>query len=166
MPGFLIRIRNHSEGSGLTEPPRAEEVSRRLKHLREYPWSSYRSYGGYKSGRVWLETKEILQRASRVKSERPRRYREAVKECLRRGVEEDRLERFRDVIAIGSARYIEKVKVHVGGRVTGNPASGSAVGPPGRRSQEWRPEEIAKSSYKNTKIFGRTRTRLMRTVSS
>ena len=65
-------------------------------------------------GPVWLETKEILRRASRVKSERRRRYREAVKDCLRRGVEEDRLEQFRDVVAIGSAKFIEEVKAYVG----------------------------------------------------
>ena len=78
----LDKKRQRTEGMGLTRPPTQEEVTARLKRLREYPWSSYRAYGGYAGGAEWLTTEEILRRASRKSGERRAKYRKDVEERL------------------------------------------------------------------------------------
>jgi len=111
----LDKTRNRAEGQGEGRAPTPEEVAKRLNKLREYPWSSYRAYAGYGAGPEWLTTAEILERAAPRPEERPRRYRVDVAERLQRGVEARRLERFRDVVAIGSAAFVERVKRLAGG---------------------------------------------------
>jgi putative transposase len=96
------------EGQGLREPNR-EEVTRRLKKLRKYPWSSYRAYGGYAKEPEWLTTSEILGRAHRKVSERPATYREDVKQILSKGVDEAKKEQFSDRLAIGSEAFKKAV---------------------------------------------------------
>jgi len=101
---------NRAEGRGLTRPPTPEQVAQRLKRLREYPWSSYRSYGGYAKAAKWLTTTEIMKRASSQGEESRRRYRMDVQQLLKRGVEEGRLDKFKEVVAIGSAEFVERVR--------------------------------------------------------
>ena len=99
------------EGLGLRQAPTQEEVTIRLKRLREYPWSSYRAYAGYTAGPKWLETDTILRGSARKKEERKVTYRTHVQEKLRGGGEESRFEMFRDVLGIGSAEFIEKIRM-------------------------------------------------------
>ncbi len=96
------------EAEGLREPS-AEEITRRLKALREYRWSSYRTYAGYEKGVEWLHTSDLLRRAARQKGERSRRYREDVKNVLRKGGEESTREQLRDVMAVGSETFRRKL---------------------------------------------------------
>ncbi|MBT3193057.1 MAG: hypothetical protein HN341_10925 [Verrucomicrobia bacterium] len=110
----LDKRRSRAEAKGISAPPSAEQVSARLKELRKYPWNSYRVYGGYAGGPQWLTTGELLRRASRKKAKRIERYREDVRQRLKRGVDPTRLERFRDVVAIGSAQFIERMKKMAG----------------------------------------------------
>jgi len=108
-----------AESAGLRLPS-SEEVSRRLKELREYRWSSYRSYGGYEKGAEWLESAVLLARANQDESKQRRSYRQDVKERLSQGVEGLRKERLRDQVAIGSENFVKQVKVLAkgGGRET------------------------------------------------
>ena len=106
----LDKQRNRAESQGLGPPPTAEQVSTRLKKLCSYPWSSYRAYAGYTRGPKWLQTTEILRRASRKVADRIDRYRTDVRQRLQRGVDPTRLEQFRNVLAIGSAQFIDQVK--------------------------------------------------------
>ena len=107
------------EGQGLSTPS-AEQIAERIKTLREYRWSSYRAYAGYAAGVEWLETEELLQRASRRKSERTRRYRQDAKNLLRKGGEESVRERLRDAVAVGGADFRRRVMglARGGGRET------------------------------------------------
>jgi putative transposase len=98
----LGKLEKKAEGRGLRVPG-AEEITRRLRTLREYRWSS------------WLETAELLKRAGRIKKERQARYREDVKNAVRRGGEEEKLEALRDRIAIGSESFRRQVKKMAGG---------------------------------------------------
>ena len=91
-----------------------EEVQQRLELLEAYPWSSYRAYAGYVPAPKWLTTEAILARAVRQASDQPRRYRAEVRQRLQRGVDETRLERFRDVAALGSAVFVARVKILAG----------------------------------------------------
>jgi len=106
----LDKHRNRAESRGLGSAPTPEQMSARLRELRSYPWSSYRAYAGYTRGPKWLQRHEILQRASRKSAERVNRYRTDVRQRLQRGVDPTRLEQFRDVVAIGSAQFIDEVK--------------------------------------------------------
>lgn len=103
-----------AEARGYIQPSR-EEVTRRLKTVREYKWSSYRTYAGYQQGAKWLETKELLRRASRSREDRHKQLREDTKQRLRHGVEEDKLEQLRDAIAIGGAEFRTRVKTMADG---------------------------------------------------
>ena len=116
----LDRRRSRAEAKGFMPPATAEQVSARLQELRKYPWNSYRVYGGYVRGPQWLTTAELLRRASRKKVDRIDRYREDVRQRLQRGVDPTRLEQFRDVVAIGSTQFVERIKgmAGEGGRET------------------------------------------------
>jgi len=106
----LDKKRRRTQAMGLTQPPTPEEVTVRLKCLREYPWSSYRAYGGYTGGSEWLTTEEILRRGSRKAGESRAKYRKHVKERLTHGIDESGLERFRDAVGIGSAHFVDRIK--------------------------------------------------------
>jgi REP element-mobilizing transposase RayT len=110
----LDRNRRKADGQGLTRPPSREEVTARLKRLREYPWSSYRAYAGYCRGPAWLVTEDILRRTCRTVADRQRKYREQVVALLSRGIDESRLEAFRSVVGLGSAAFIQKLKQMAG----------------------------------------------------
>jgi hypothetical protein len=76
-------------------------------------WSSYRAYGGYCSPPSWLTVKVLLQRARRDCSRQRAKYREDLKRRLTHGVEASRVERLRDVIAIGSASFSRRIRTTV-----------------------------------------------------
>jgi len=108
------------ERSGIPEKqgwvsPSREEVTRRLKEMREYRWSSYRGYAGYEKAPDWLETGELLRRASRKTDQRLWQYREDVKNRLCHGVEEEKKERLLDAVAVGGEGFRQKLKGLTGG---------------------------------------------------
>ena len=72
---------------GLSRPPSKEEISRRLERLRNYRWSSYQVYAGYRRAPGWLNTDELLRRASREKKARKQAYRRHVQSMLKQGEE-------------------------------------------------------------------------------
>ena len=111
----LNKRKRRAESQGILPPPTKEEVTARLKRLREYPWSSYRAYAGYKAGPEWLTTAELLSCCAEGTDEGYRSYRTRVQRVLRHGVDESKLEQFRDVVGIGSAGFVEQMK----GRVKG-----------------------------------------------
>jgi putative transposase len=90
--------------------PNPDEVSRRLKRLRSYEWSSYRAYAGYCQAPTWLETDELLRRACREKCRRRERYRKDVRDRLTRGAAAPRLEQLRESLAIGSEDFLNRVR--------------------------------------------------------
>lgn len=108
-----------AEGLGLSAPS-AEEVSRRLKALRVYPWSSYRTYGGYARGVEWLERSVLLARAHRDPRRAVAAYRRDVRQRLTHGADPSREDRLRDALAIGSARFLREIQARAagGGRET------------------------------------------------
>lgn len=106
----LDKRRRSAERVGIQAPPTPEQVSARLKRLREYPWSSYRAYAGYVRGPEWLTASELLRRSERRIADRRRAYRERVQRILRQGIDATRLEQFRDVLAVGSAEFVERIR--------------------------------------------------------
>jgi hypothetical protein len=91
-----------------------KQVTARLRELREYRWSSYRRYGGYAKGPTWLRSEELLKRSKGTSKDWQRHYRAQVKEILSRGVEESRIESFRDSVGIGSEQFKDMLR-HIAG---------------------------------------------------
>jgi putative transposase len=110
----LDKKRSHAEAKGIAPIPTAEQVGSRLRELRKFSWSSYRAYAGYTAGPKWLTTAELLRRASHRKDQRVERYRQDVRQRLQHGVDPTRLEQFRDVVAVGSAQFVERIKALAG----------------------------------------------------
>ena len=102
------------EGLALRAPS-AEEVNRRLKALREYRWSSYRSYGGYTGAPEWLESDVLLERAHRDPKQVRGAYRRDIRNRLTHGVDPSKEERLRDAIAIGAEGFVREIKKLAGG---------------------------------------------------
>ena len=111
-----------AEGSGLRVPSR-EEITRRLKTLREYRWSSYRAYGGYGRAPEWLTSCDVLGRAAREAERQVGQYRADVRERLTKGVDPDRMEQLRDTFALGSETFRTHVRklARLGREVTAPP---------------------------------------------
>ena len=112
--------------------PSQDEVSERLKQLRQYRWSSYRAYAGYGKVPPWLATAEMLSRAAKAEGTRGARYRSDVRARLSKGVDPDRAEQIRDAFALGTEAFRARIRKRVtGGREVVQPAGL-------RRRLEWR----------------------------
>ena len=109
----LSKRERKAESLGYVSPS-PEVVGVRLKALRSYPWSSYRSYAGYHGGEPWLCSQVLLRRGRGTLKDARCRYRSDAQQLLKVGVDPTRLEMFRDVVAIGSAEFVERVKALAG----------------------------------------------------
>jgi hypothetical protein len=117
----LDKRSKRAEGQGLVIAGR-EEVGKRLAQLREYPWSSYRAYGGYEKVPDWLTTEAMLERADREKGRRVAAYRRDVRERVSKGGEPGKPEELRDAFALGTEEFRAKVrKLARWGRETSEP---------------------------------------------
>jgi putative transposase len=110
----LDRHHRKAESAGYSPPPSVQQVTARLRELREYRWSSYRRYGGYVKGPTWLRSEELLKRSKGTSKDWQRHYRAQVKAILSRGVEESRIESFRDSVGIGSEQFKDMLR-HLAG---------------------------------------------------
>lgn len=106
----LGRSERKASGLGAGHAPSREQTARRLKHLREYRWSSYRAYAGYGRCPGWLETREVLSRAPRRAGGAVQAYREEVQWLVRGNEREGVRERLLDSLAIGSAEFAGRVR--------------------------------------------------------
>lgn len=97
--------------AGLLErPPSKEEVTRRLKVLRTYPWTSYRYYGGYAKAPEWLTTEELSERAAAEASERTGNCRKETERRIRYGEAESKAEQIRNGFALGSEGFARQIR--------------------------------------------------------
>jgi len=97
-----------ADRAGVSRPPAAEEVKRRLAKLRGYRWSSYRAYAGYCGKPRWLDSEILLARAGGVA-----KYRETVEDRIRQGVEESPWEHVKLGIVLGAAEFAKTVRVRL-----------------------------------------------------
>lgn len=119
------RRQRKAENAGLGRESTTEEVSRIRKALREYRWSSYRSYAGYEAGLQWVERKVLLKRAKRGKrDEQKKAYREDVQGWIDRGVDPKKIEQLSDSLAVGSEKFISRLRDGLG--IPGREESGKA----------------------------------------
>jgi len=78
-----------AERQGLSERPGLDLVGQRVERLRNYRWSSYRSYLGVEKAPGWLETRTVLSLGGGVNSAAQRSaYREYVENAIRQDLVE------------------------------------------------------------------------------
>jgi len=106
----LGKRKKAAERQGLI-PPTHEERERRLKKVREYEWSSYGAYAGYRGKPGWLDCAVLQRRAGK---EGEKSYREFVEERIRNGETEGLQAKIRWGLVLGAERFAKKVR----GRIT------------------------------------------------
>jgi putative transposase len=102
---------------GLRGKPDAELVRKRIAHLRDYRWSSYRAYIGLEKEPEWLETRVVLGMGGRGSQREQRRsYRGYVEEAGREGLEESPWENLTSQLILGGKEFVDEVRGAVRGR--------------------------------------------------
>jgi REP element-mobilizing transposase RayT len=119
--GLDKRVRG-AERAGIAPPPRPEQIAERLKRLREYRWSSYGDYAGYRAAPKWLSCEALRSRAARGTEGKAKAYRRFVEDYVRQGVEEDWRGRLHAGMALGGAAFAERVRGWVKGDRREQPA--------------------------------------------
>ena len=97
--------RQHRMGAG--SRPSAELVAQRLEALRQFPWSSYRSYAGYVKAPDWLHTQRVLSYGGGAAAERKRRYRGYVESAIREGLAEQPWQALVGRLVLGSRDFVD-----------------------------------------------------------
>jgi hypothetical protein len=105
----LGKLERKQERAGYLPQPTKSEVTDRLKKLREYRWSSYQAYAGYRKPQGWLTTKKLLGRIVKNDVQAQRRYRKMTEDMIRQGVEESAMEKWRGRVAVGRQEFVERV---------------------------------------------------------
>jgi len=108
--------------AGVGGPVSQEMVSKRLEQLREYRWSSYRSYAGYGGGVGWL-WREPLDRlcGGRTQSERRTALREYTEQPLHQGVLEQPWDRLLGGLVLGSEAFARRLRQEARGNAREQP---------------------------------------------
>ena len=86
--------------------PSSKVVKERLKVLREYRWSSYAYYAGYKrKSPAWLDLGVMGRMAGT-----PTNYRELVEQRVTNGVPEEFISQLKNQIALGSETFVDRMR--------------------------------------------------------
>ncbi len=96
---------------GLGKSPSAEVVAQRLRHLREFRWSSYRAYAGYEVGAAWL-WRQPLERlcGGRSVPEQRAALRAYTEQAARQGVIDRPWDRLVGGLVLGTAAFAEGLR--------------------------------------------------------
>jgi REP element-mobilizing transposase RayT len=100
---------------GLSPAPDAAEVRERLRRLRAYRWSSYRSYLGLGRAPAWLECETVLALGGGAKGQQRRRYLEYVETAVREGLEKSPWEAVQEQVVLGGAEFLAGLRKQVRG---------------------------------------------------
>jgi REP element-mobilizing transposase RayT len=111
----LGRADRQAHRVGLSPAPEAGAAQQRIRLLRAYRWSSYRSYIGLGPTPAWLECGTVLALGGGAKAEQRRRYREYVETAAREGLEKSPWEAVREQVVLGGAQFLARLRKHVRG---------------------------------------------------
>jgi putative transposase len=107
---------------GIGAAPTAAEVQERLRALRRYRWSSYRSYVGRGVCPGWLECRRVWELVGgRRREERREHYRQYVEQVVREGLPEDRWQQMERAVVIGGAEFVKRMRKLVQGQPVEQP---------------------------------------------
>ena len=110
--------------AGLGEPANPTLAVERVRRLRAYRWSSYRSYAGLSRGPAWLTQAEVLKLLGGSAGDGRRRqaYRQFVEEAVRDGLPPSPWERLRGGVLLGSAEFARQLRSGLRGSEKEQPA--------------------------------------------
>jgi hypothetical protein len=100
----------------------------RMKTLRQYRWSSYRSYVGAVKDPPWLHTADVLALAGGSKNQQHTNYRRYVENQIRDGLAKSPWEELTDQVLLGGAQFVRKLR----------------AGLPDQTRLQWAPKTIRK----------------------
>jgi len=106
----LDKTTRAQEKHGGTLPPSSELITRRLKTLRGYRWSSYPAFAGYRSVPEWLCTAELWRRVSGNRNDGTNAYRKWIEEYVRQHVKEIDEEELPHTLVNGSPGFRESMR--------------------------------------------------------
>ena len=121
----LGKRQRKAELLGILPPPSPEKVKAQLEALRTHPWSSYLDYAGYRSKPPeWLTCDALWQRAKHRDKSAQESYRHDVEDPLKAGLKESLAfgERIRSAVALGSDRFLDRLRRGVCGNRSKQPA--------------------------------------------
>lgn len=104
------KIVRAQEKRGGVPAPSSQQVSKRLKVLREFRWSSYGAYAGYRAAPEWLSPDELWRRAGGNRKEGPECYRKFVEDYVRQHVKENPEDPSWSETILGSPDFHERVR--------------------------------------------------------
>jgi len=108
---------------GIGVAPTAAQINERLRKLRGYRWSSYRSYLGLARICEWLECARVRALVGgRTVAEQREGYRRFVEEAIREGIAEDEWQRLEREVVIGGGAFVERMRGLASGEVQEQPA--------------------------------------------
>jgi len=100
-----------SRRHGIGVAPAVAQVTERLRALRRYGWSSYRSYLGIGARPEWLERRRLWALAGgRTQADQRRHYQEFVELAVREGLPEERWQRMERAVVIGGGEFVERMR--------------------------------------------------------
>lgn len=100
-----------SRRQGIGVAPTPAQVEERLRALRRYAWSSYRSYLGIGASHDWLERRRVWALGGgRTQAEQRRNYRDFVEQAVREGLPEERWQRMERAVVIGGGEFVERMR--------------------------------------------------------
>jgi putative transposase len=130
----LDRESRQQNRAGLGREVTQQRLAERLEALRQYRWSSYRSYIGLDKASDWLVCQEVLKRVEGGKQGRHKNYRQYVEEALREGTMTP-WEQLQGQVILGDRKFVMKLEEDL---------QGDRREQPSLRQLSWRPswEEI------------------------
>jgi len=98
--------------AGMGGPTDSKLVAERIRRLRAYRWSSYRSYAGLGQGPSWVTRGDVLKMLGGRAGDGPRRraYRQFVEEAVRDGMPPSPWEQLRGGVLLGSAEFARRLR--------------------------------------------------------
>jgi putative transposase len=106
----LDKTASKAEALGL-KPVSEEKLRRRLDVLKEFRWSSYQYYAGWRTSPDWLTVKDVLGRGMDGEQEKQRAaYRKYVESTLGQMLVESPFERAASGFLLGSKDWVEKMR--------------------------------------------------------
>jgi putative transposase len=114
--GYLLSLSRYVH----LNPVRGRVIGRgdpaeRRKRLRDWPWSSYRGYGGLTKPDSWVNDERVLGEMGGPQRERRLRYRRFVEEGLLREIDNP-LEAVQWQAVLGREKFLQRLKDHLKSR--------------------------------------------------
>ena len=99
-----------ADRAGQNVPVSAADLLKRLNRLRQYKWSSYPVYAGYRKKPDWLTSEVIWRRAGTGRESGTRAYRRYLEAYVKQGAIEEFLQKVTAALAIGSTLFVEGLR--------------------------------------------------------